>query len=107
MTNYKNLIEEIKKGRDPSNHFLKLALREIYLEKDVKSAIELTTSLSKFYIEHYRGYEGYSDAYSCVRMELDEFAEKADDLFGENGNIQKFYRNSINFCKGDINFFKN
>ncbi|MEK6817621.1 MAG: hypothetical protein AABX80_02360 [Nanoarchaeota archaeon] len=107
MTNYKTLIEKIKKGRDPSNHFLKLALREIYLEKDVKSAIELTTSLSKFYIEHYRGYEGYSDAYSCVRMELDEFAEKADDLFGENGNIQKFYRKAVNYNKEGLDFSEN
>ncbi|MBI2004384.1 hypothetical protein HYS72_02880 [Candidatus Pacearchaeota archaeon] len=106
MTNYKTLIEKIKKGRNPSDHSLKLALREIYLEKDADSAMELVTSLSGYYVGHYGGYEGYSDAYSCVRIELDFLAEKSDDLFGENG-IQKFYRKSVNFCEGYIDFFKN
>ena len=107
MTNYKTLIEEINKGREPSDHSLKLALREIYLEEDAESAIKLTTSLSEYYIRHYSGYDGYFDAYFCVKDELDSFAEKADDLFGENGKIQKFYRDSINYSEGNINFSKN
>ena len=51
MTNYKTLIEQIKSGEsEPSPLFLKAALREIYFEKDVKSAIELTNSLSEYYV---------------------------------------------------------
>src|SRR3989344_1666325 len=100
MTNYKTLIEQIKSGEsEPSPLFLKAALREIYFEKDVKSAIELTNSLSEYYVEHYDGYDGHYDAYSCVRAELDSLAEEADYLFRENGNIQRFYRNSILYYK--------
>ncbi len=96
MTNYKNLIEEIKKTEtNPSNDSLKLALREISLKRDAKSAIKLTEYLSKYYVKHYKGYERYSDAYFYVRRELDFLAEKADDLFGGDRNTQKFYRKAI------------
>ena len=104
---YKTLIEEINKGRCPSNHSFKLALQEIYLEGETKYAIELTNSLSKYYITHYNGYEGYSNAYSCARNDLDFFAEKADNLFGGKRNIQKFYRSSVNFYKRGKIFLDN
>lgn len=104
-SNYKSLIEEIKKAENnPSDDSLKFALWEIYLERDVKSAIKLTNYLSEYYVKNYKGYEGYSDAYFCVKRELDYLAKKADYLFGENRNIQKFYRKAINFSNTkDVN----
>lgn len=106
---YKTLIEEIEKGIKPLKQSLKLALREISLEKDAKSAIELTHSLAEFYIRNSNGHEKYLEAYFRARRDLDYFAERADYFSKEKENIQKFYGNSVSPYEGyiDLNFSEN
>ena len=106
MTNYSRLIEQMKNEDDePSPLYLKTLLREIYFEKDAKSAIDLTDYLSECHLQNSPRHKRYFDAYFCTRKELNSLAGEAEDLFGESG-IKEFYKKSVPFYRKEFDSFK-
>lgn len=107
MTNYTQMIEQMKNGEDePSPLYLKTVLREIFFKKDAKSAVDITDYLSECLFKNSPCHKIYFDAYSCTRQELNSLAGEAEDLFGESG-IKEFYRKSVSIYRKEFDSFRN
>ncbi|MBI2004385.1 hypothetical protein HYS72_02885 [Candidatus Pacearchaeota archaeon] len=84
---------------------MKTILREIYFNKDFKSAVDLTDYMSECHLKNSPCHKTHFDAYSCTRQELNFLAGEAEDLFGADG-IQEFYRKSVPHYRKEFDSFK-
>jgi hypothetical protein len=87
---------------------IKNELIRLYLKWDWKGVLMLAKSLYFVYNHFFNGYEDYLEAFDSSRLDLESFAEDADELMGfqDTKKIAVFYRESVGYS-GYGYFFKN
>ena len=92
------MMENSEGSFDPDEEEFAPAFRELYENDDSEGMKKLLDSFAKFrFRTKTEKYLTYTHAFAKAIKDLDSFTEEAENLFGDNGIIRKFYRKAVNY----------